>query len=100
MNRPAVVKQVPNRKRRKDPAKVSVAFLASRPEAALVKSIEDADSGNDELAVGTQEIFLHFPDGCARTKLTNAFFERELNTTATARNWRTVEALEAIAAST
>lgn len=37
-----------------------------------------------------REIFLHCPNGVARTKLTNDYFDAKLATTSTMRNWRTV----------
>jgi hypothetical protein len=37
-----------------------------------------------------REVFLHLPNGMARTKLTNAYFDARLATTSTGRNWRTV----------
>ena len=84
---------------KKDPAKVSMMFLTSRPLAALAKSCEAVDSGKDKFSVGRQEIYLHCPDGAGRTKLNSAFFERRLKMPTTSRNWRTVEALYDMAVS-
>ena len=36
-----------------------------------------------------REIFLYCPNGLARTKLTNGYFDSKLATTSTVRNWRT-----------
>ena len=80
-----------------DPAKVHVTFLASRPAAAMVKSLEVVDTRGDEFAVAGQEIFLHCPGGYGKTKLNNAFFERKLRMRATTRNWKTVMALHDMA---
>ena len=38
----------------------------------------------------------YLPQGVARTKLTNAFFDTGLGTTSTGRNWRTVTKLLAL----
>ena len=78
---------------RKDPAKVHVTFLASRPSGAMVERVEDADTGGDEFSVGRQEILLYCPNGYGKTKLNNTFFERKLKMPATTRNWKTVKAL-------
>jgi uncharacterized protein (DUF1697 family) len=43
-------------------------------------------------------VYLKLPHGYGHTKLTNAYFERELGTAATTRNWRTVRALHGLAA--
>ncbi len=82
---------------KKDPTKVHVTFLRSRPAATLVKSIKSGDLRGDEFSAGRQEIFLHCPNGYGRTKLNNAFLERKLKMPATTRNWRTVVALDALA---
>ncbi len=37
-----------------------------------------------------REIYLHLPNGAARTKLTNAYFDSKLGVIGTGRNWRTV----------
>lgn len=42
---------------------------------------------------GKQEIYLHYPEGAHKTKLTNTFFEKKLGVVGTSRNWRTVLAL-------
>ena len=37
-----------------------------------------------------RDIYLHLPNGVAKSKLTNAWFDSKLATTSTVRNWRTV----------
>ena len=81
-----------------DPSKVHVTFLASKPSAGLVKSMEAVDTRGDEFSVNDKEIFLHCPGGYGKTKLNNAVFERKLGMLATTRNWRTVIALRDMAA--
>ena len=44
----------------------------------------------DEFAVSGREIYLRYPNGVARSRLTNAYFDSRLGTTSTARNWKTV----------
>lgn len=82
---------------KKDPTKVHLTFLASRPSAGVVKSVEVADMRGDEFSVGQQEVFLHCPNGYGKTKLNNAFFERKLKMPATTRNWNTVISLHDMA---
>ena len=84
---------------KKDPTKVGVVFLRSRPSGAMLKSVEMGDLGGDECSGGREEIFLHYPNGCARSKLNNAFFERKFKMPATGRNWKTVVALHHLASS-
>ncbi len=78
---------------KKDPTKVHVAFLAARPSASALRTLADIDTGGDEFIVERDSIYVYCPKGAARTKLTGALFERKLEVAATARNWRTVEAL-------
>ncbi|HKE13607.1 MAG TPA: DUF1697 domain-containing protein [Kofleriaceae bacterium] len=75
---------------RADPDRLGVAFLADRPTAARVASLDPARSPPDEFAVVGRDIYLLLPGGFARTKLTNAYFDSKLATISTARNWRTV----------
>jgi len=78
--------------RRRDPATLHVTFLASRPSAAVTRSLPTR-SGPDELEVHGREVYLWCPNGYGRTKLTNTWIEQRLSTRATTRNWRTVVAV-------
>jgi uncharacterized protein (DUF1697 family) len=46
--------------------------------------------------VDGREVFVWWPQGAHRARLTHAFLERRLKVTATARNWNTVEKLLAM----
>ena len=70
-----------------------VLFLADLPARARVESLDPDRSPGDEFAVVGREVFVHYPNGVARSKLTNAYFDSRLSTTSTARNWRTVNKL-------
>ncbi len=67
-----------------------VYFLADKPDAAAVKALDPARSPEDSFVVKGREVFLHLPNGMARTKLSNAYFDGKLKTVSTARNWKTV----------
>ncbi len=73
-----------------DAAKVHVVFLATTPSAEAVAGLDAERSPPDEFSVQEREIYLHLPNGVARTKLTNDYFDRALGTISTVRNWRTV----------
>lgn len=79
---------------------VSVTFLVTAPAAAAVKAIDPSAYGDDRFVVDGTEIYLHTPNGYGRSKLTNAFWERKLSTTATTRNWNTVTTLAEMTADT
>jgi uncharacterized protein (DUF1697 family) len=70
-----------------------VMFLAQRVPARRLKSLDPGRSPPDEFKVGGREIFLFFPRGSGRSKLTVDYFESRLGTRATARNWNTVTKL-------
>ncbi len=73
-----------------DEGKLHVAFIADRPDAEKVGALDPSRSRPDEFAVHGHEVYLHCPNGFARTRLTNDYFDRTLATTCTIRNWRTV----------
>ncbi len=73
-----------------------VAFLAVLPTASAVATLDSLRSPPDEFVVHKREIFVHCPGGLGKTKLTNAYFDRQLKTTSTVRNWRTVKTLLAM----
>jgi uncharacterized protein (DUF1697 family) len=80
-----------------DPTKVHVAFLAARPEPARVRAVDAKQFDPDELRVAGTEVYLHYPNGYGRTKLSNAALEKQLGVAATTRNWRTVTKLAELA---
>jgi uncharacterized protein (DUF1697 family) len=71
-----------------DPELLHVAFLAQVPESPA--ALDPKRSPPDEFVLQGREIFLRLPNGVARSKLTNAYFDSKLGTVSTLRNWRTV----------
>ena len=76
-----------------EPKALHVAFLADAPSASRAAALEPDRSPGDEFAVVGSEIFLLLPNGVARSKLTNDYFDRALGTVCTIRNWNTVQKL-------
>jgi len=74
----------------KGPEGLHVMFLADAPTPARVSALDADRSPPDEFVVRGREIYLHYPNGAARTRLTNDYFDSCLATTSTVRNWRTV----------
>ena len=72
---------------------VHVVFLLAAPAAAAVRRLDPDRSPPDAFAVRGREIYVHYPNGSAKTKLSAAYFEGALGVAATARNWNTVLAL-------
>ena len=73
-----------------DPTKLYVGFLAEAPDPAKVARLDPDRSPPDAFVVRGDEVYLHFPNGVARSKLTNNYLDRTLGTVSTIRNWRTV----------
>ena len=78
--------------------KLHVMFLTEVPDGAQIDALDPERSPGDEFAVMGREIYLHCPNGVARSKLTNSYFDARLSTTSTSRNWRTVQKLLELAA--
>ena len=70
-----------------------VMFLADLPRADTIAKLDAKRSPPDEFVVRGREIFLRLPNGGARSKLTNVYFDAKFKTVSTARNWRTVTKL-------
>lgn len=73
-----------------DPESLHVMFLRDTPDAARASKLDANRSPGDAFALLGREVHLHCPNGLARTKLTNDYFDRALATVSTVRNWRTV----------
>lgn len=73
-----------------DPSRLLVTFLASDPgrdarEKVLAMKIEP-----EELRIDGREVYIYFPNGMARPKLSWPKIEKTLKTPGTGRNWNTV----------
>lgn len=79
-----------------DPSRLFVVFLAGRPSAESIDTLDPHRSPPDELVVRGHDVYLHCPNGFGQTKLTIDYFARRLGVTATARNWNTVAKLSAM----
>jgi len=74
-----------------------VLFLSAAPDPGAVAALDvPAANGEDWLLAG-REIYLHYPNGSGRSKMTGAFFERGLGLAGSARNWNSVNALHKLA---
>jgi uncharacterized protein (DUF1697 family) len=75
------------------PKTLYVTFLAGKPDRARVRKLVDESFEPERFEIAGEDVYLDFPDGYGRVKLSNATLERRLGVTATTRNWRTVTAL-------
>jgi uncharacterized protein (DUF1697 family) len=80
-----------------DPSKLAVTFLEVAPGAEIRTKLLAIDCAPEELRVHGRELYIYFPNGMARPKLSMAMVERILKTSCTGRNWNTVQKLLAMA---
>jgi uncharacterized protein (DUF1697 family) len=92
----SVVKRNPLRTQATDAKRYHVVFLSERPDPELVKALEGEPAADELYVVDGREVFVWWPRGAHRARLSHAFLERRLKVTATARNWNTVEKLLAM----
>lgn len=85
-----IIKNNPFLKRKEiDLKRIHITFLSAEPDNKLLNSIDKEKHKPDEFEFGGKAVYLHIPDSYAKTKLSNNFFEKVLNTKATTRNLRT-----------
>ena len=92
-----IIRKNPFVKRGEDESFLHVMFLADTPPSTLVKQLDNHRSDPDEFVVRGPDIYLRLPNGAAKTKLTNAYFDSKLKAVSTGRNWRTVKKLAELA---
>lgn len=76
-----------------DPRFQHVAFLAKKPTQKAAKALEDDRFLPDEFVLQNRELFLKYPNGAARSKMSTAYFDKVLSVVSTARNWNTLQKL-------
>jgi uncharacterized protein (DUF1697 family) len=79
-----------------DTSRTYVGFLAAPPSAAGVAALGRIDAGGERFEVAGANVYLHFPEGSGRVRLSGATLERQLGRI-TVRNWRTVARLAELA---
>jgi uncharacterized protein (DUF1697 family) len=83
---------------RADPRRVHLHFLGGAPNAAALQAMAKLASGGDRFELLGKVLYLHTPDGYGKSKLAEALVNaKKLGVSCTARNYRTVQALMALA---
>jgi uncharacterized protein (DUF1697 family) len=73
-----------------------ILFLAGEPNAAQIAALDPDRSPGDQFQVDGRVVYLRYGSGVAGSKLTNAWFDRQLGTVSTARNLKTCRTLLAM----
>ena len=68
---------------------VHVGFMAAKPAAAVVRTLDTDQFAPEEFAIKGTDLYLHLPNGMGRAKLP-AYLDRKLKVPTTVRNWNTV----------
>ena len=80
-----------------DPSKLLVMFLAAEPEPEAREKLLKIKANPEEFVLDGRELYVYFPNGMGRPKLSMAQLERAVRTPATGRNWNTVTKLLSMA---
>jgi uncharacterized protein (DUF1697 family) len=76
-----------------DLAKLLVVFLPTMPPKDALRGIQAKNPGREEIHLQGRELYIYFPDGIARSKVTPALLDKNLACSGTGRNWNTVTML-------
>ena len=74
---------------RTNPGLLVVVFLKEPVDAGRVQHLRNAVKGRESVRGSGRHLYIVYPDGMGRSKLTHALIERTLGTKGTARNWNT-----------
>lgn len=73
-----------------EPSKLLVVVLDGPPVAGAPKALATVKRGTEEPVLVGRELFVHYPDGAGKSKMSMPAVERALGVQGTARNWNTV----------
>jgi uncharacterized protein (DUF1697 family) len=77
-----------------DPGHLLVMFLKAAPSAKSVDALQAAIEGPEIVRSDGKQLYIIYPAGIGRSKLTGTLIERKLGTRGTGRNWNTVLKLQ------
>jgi uncharacterized protein (DUF1697 family) len=78
---------------RADLSKLLVMFLSNVPDARAQAALLKWHKGPEMLEIRGPEVYLYYPNGVGRSKLSTAVIESHLDVSGTARNWNTLTRL-------
>jgi uncharacterized protein (DUF1697 family) len=85
------IKRNPLRREAENAPNAVTLTLSKRPPiAGSVAALQERATMNERIAMQDDALWIHFPDGMGRTKLTPAVFDRAVGSPVTSRNWNTV----------
>lgn len=76
-----------------EPGKLAVVFLQGEPTTAMREALLEMDIAPEELHVIGRQLYIYFPNGQARPKISWSRVDKIIKMSTTARNWNTVTKL-------
>jgi uncharacterized protein (DUF1697 family) len=95
--RNAIAKNPFERRSGIDPSRLLVTFLAEEPVTAARDLVLNIKTEPEELHIHGREVYMYFPNGMARPKVSWVAIEKKLKASGTGRNWNSVTKLLEIA---
>ena len=84
------------REAKDDPSHLLAVILKDEVSAANVTALQKAIVGREVVRAKGRCLYVVYPDGIGRSKLTSAIIEKKLGTRGTGRNWNTVLKLQVL----
>ena len=81
------------RRRDVDGKRLLVFFFGNDPGADAPEKIRSVKANGEELHMDGRELYIYFPDGVGRSKVSTSAIERMLKVAGTGRNWNSVTKL-------
>jgi len=75
---------------KRDPSHVLIMSLKAEPTAKHVEALVASIKGPEKVYAKGRQLYIVYPPGIGKSKLTGALIERKLETRGTGRNWNTV----------
>lgn len=85
------------REAKSNPSKLASVFLKSQASARAVESLQSSIKGPELVRAHGRQLYIVYPNGMGRSRLTAAVIERAVGSRGTARNWNTILKLAAAA---
>jgi uncharacterized protein (DUF1697 family) len=80
-----------------DPGHLIVMVLKEPATDRAIDKLREAITGREVVAGGSRHVYIVYPEGIGRSRLTHPLIEKKLGTSGTGRNWNTVLKLQALA---
>jgi uncharacterized protein (DUF1697 family) len=80
-----------------EPRLVMLALSKAPPDAEAVERLRERAANGERVAQVGDAIWIHYPGGSGRSKLSTALLDRLVGSPVTTRNWRTVLKIEEMA---